>query len=197
MILCSLLGNSLVNGQAFGFKKMNCLLEWLLAEISHRVTLFGTFIHAFSVLITFGWCQMTLSVVEVSQQLGICRDLVEIGRWMENKGCVSAWWEARLMMSSCHKSLLEKAISRSRDLVWIHELFVSLLLITELGLACFWSVLCPLPCLKYYLLKPAMLKASHKIKPFCSYKDKPRQPPNICILSTPKSRAAGNARNTD
>lgn len=41
------------------------------------------------------------------------------------------------MMSSCCKSLQEKAVSRSKDLVLIHELFVSLLLITELCLACF------------------------------------------------------------
>lgn len=32
----------------------------------------------------------SFSAVEVSQQLGICGDSVEIGRWMEEKGCVSA-----------------------------------------------------------------------------------------------------------
>lgn len=35
------------------------------------------------------------SVVEVSQQLGVCADFVEIGRWVEKKGCGSACQEAR------------------------------------------------------------------------------------------------------
>lgn len=139
----------------------------------------------------------SFSVEEVSQQLGICRDLVEIGRWMEKKGCVSAWQEARLMMSSCCKSLQGKAISGSKDLVLIHELFVSLLLITELCLACFWSVLCPLPWLIHCLLKPAMFKASYQKNPFVLTKISQDSHQVSASFQSPKSRASGNAKNTD